>query len=453
MHWRHRKLDATLLSSERYRCSLWIALGAVGLVATGVFGIGTASASASASHTVTVPCAGPGGGALGLIAALKTADANRGGTIALATDCSYTLLDSENPTDGGNGLPVITAPITITGQEGTTIARASLPSSADFRIFNVAKSGTLTLDSVTVLGGRVVTDGGAILVNGGTVDLKSSRISGSTARSGGGVYVDGGTLDVSGGEVDENTASGSGLQGGGGIEVTDKGAVTLRETLIVANTAAYFGGGIRIVGEATVVARSSKVEHNISEGNDGGISDGLGASTGMLTLLDSEVSHNRAFDGGGIGTGEGSTATVKSTELSDNAATASDGIAEGGGIDNGGTLILDHSHVFGNTATGLTADGAGVQNRPSGKIEANDSQITGNSLTGTIADGGGIFNDDDGHVTLTGSTVEHNSAKGTTVAGGGIFANGTTTLTTTRVSGNLPDNCSPPGRVKDCDSN
>jgi hypothetical protein len=86
-------------------------------------------------------------------------------------------------------------------------------------------------------------------------------------------------------------------------------------------------------------------------------------------------------------------------------------------------------------------------------MSANDSEFTGNSATGTIADGGGIFNDDGGRVILTESTVEHHSAKGTTAAGGGIFANGATTLTKTQVSGNLPDNCSPPGRVKDCGSN
>ena len=116
-------------------------------------------------------------------------------------------------------------------------------------------------------------------------------------------------------------------------------------------------------------------------------------------------------------------------------------------------------------------------------MSANDSEFTGNSATGTIADGGGIFNDDGGllpggmlligdddvgvpsfqipgggcddggRVILTESTVEHHSAKGTTAAGGGIFANGATTLTKTQVSGNLPDNCSPPARVKDCGSN
>jgi hypothetical protein len=121
----------------------------------------------------------------------------------------------------------------------------------------------------------------------------------------------------------------------------------IRETQVVSNTAAYFGGGIRTVGGATVVVRSSKVEHNISDGNDGGISDGFGG-TGTLTLIESQVSHNRAFDSGGIGVAQGSAATVRSTQVSDNAAAGTDGIAEGGGIDNGGTLMLDHSHALDN---------------------------------------------------------------------------------------------------------
>jgi hypothetical protein len=452
MHRWNRKLDAPPFSSEWRRSGFWISVGSVGLLATSVFGVGTVSASASPDHAVTVPCAGSGGGAAGLVAAIKTANADRGGTIALAKSCSYTLLGPDNPTDGGNGLPVITAPITIVGQEGTTIARASLPSSADFRVFEVAKGATLTLDSVTVTGGHVDTDGGAMFVNGGTADLKSSTVSNSTARSGGGMYVDGGRLEISGGKIDENTASGSGLQGGGGIGATDGADVTLTGTQVTTNTAAYFGGGIRIVGGATVGVRSSKIAQNVSDGNDGGVSDGFGG-TGALTLIDSQVSQNRAFDSGGIGVAQGSTATVKSTEVSGNAAAGTDGIAEGGGIDNSGTLVLDHGQISDNTATGPTADGAGVQNQPTGKISAIDSQFTGNTANGTIADGGGIFNDDGGRVTLTGSTVEHNTAKGTTVAGGGVFANGTTTLATTRVSDNLPDNCSPPGRVKDCGSN
>ena len=48
---------------------------------------------------------------------------------------------------------------------------------------------------------------------------------------------------------------------------------------------------------------------------------------------------------------------------------------------------------------------------------------------------------------MTGSQVLHNIA----AAGGGIAnQGGTVTLTGTRVAGNTPDNCEPPGTIAGC---
>ena len=428
-------------------CSgLVIGMGSMSLAAGGLW-VGTAAAA----PTVTVPCGGPGGGAAGLVAAVSAADAGGGGTIRLDGGCIYTMVNPDNGTDGGNGLPVITAPVTIVGQGGTSIARSASPATADFRIVEVGPTGALTLNSVAVTGGKTDVDGGGIFVHGGTVHLTASQVSGDTARSGGGVFADAtGSLHLVNSQVNQNTSSGTGLQGGGGIGVTDGSAVSLSESSVVNNTAAYFGGGMLITGGGTVTARSSKIDGNVSEGNDGGIADGLGSSTGNLTLLNSEVNDNRAFDDGGIDTSEGSAATLTSSLVIGNAVVGPEGIAEAGGIGNAGSTSLARSIVAGNTATGSTADGAGVFNRPGGRLTATYSLVIGNTASGTIADGGGIFNDDGAEVALTNTALAANTASGTTAAGGGIFNNGTVTLSASLVVGNQPENCSPPGSVQGC---
>jgi hypothetical protein len=68
--------------------------------------------------------------------------------------------------------------------------------------------------------------------------------------------------------------------------------------------------------------------------------------------------------------------------------------------------------------------------------------VSGNSTSGF---GGGIANQ--GDLKMTGSRVLHNTA----AAGGGIAnLGGTVTLKGTRVAGNIPDNCEPPGTIPGC---
>src|SRR5262249_5010074 len=98
-------------------------LGISILVACSVIAASGAVA-AHASGSGSVPCSGVGGGAAGLVAAVDAANASGGGTINLASGCTYSLTSANNtvPGLGANGLPVITAPITINGGSGATIS-------------------------------------------------------------------------------------------------------------------------------------------------------------------------------------------------------------------------------------------------------------------------------------------------------------------------------------------
>src|SRR6516162_8779553 len=145
-----------------FRIRFAVVAAAVGVVA------GTAwaglVAGPAAAVVVNVPCSGLGGGAPGLIAAINTANGGGGGIINLAPGCTYVLTQVDNSVPGGqggstpNGLPVITSPITLNGSFAT-IERSS---EADaFRILFVTNTGRLTLNNLTITGGRSDHGGGA----------------------------------------------------------------------------------------------------------------------------------------------------------------------------------------------------------------------------------------------------------------------------------------------------
>ncbi len=124
-----------------------------------------------------------------------------------------TAIDNNMPVlfGGPNGLPVITSAITI---RNATITRAS--GSPHFRILQVAAGGNLTLNSVTIGGGRTTCSavscnggfalGGGILTSG-TLTLTNSKVRDNTASCslsstcaarGGGINKIGGTLTTTG---------------------------------------------------------------------------------------------------------------------------------------------------------------------------------------------------------------------------------------------------------------
>src|SRR5438094_7397656 len=88
-----------------------------------------ASTAAGAAASVNVSCSA---GGAGLVAAVNTVNAAGGGSINLASGCTYSLTTANNPAVGGNGLPVVVTPITVNGK-GATIAG----NSSNFRIFMV----------------------------------------------------------------------------------------------------------------------------------------------------------------------------------------------------------------------------------------------------------------------------------------------------------------------------
>jgi predicted outer membrane repeat protein len=171
------------------------------------------------------------------------------------------------------------------------------------------------------------------------------------------------------------------------------------------------------VGDALTVNISGLTisDGSVNNANGGGIDN-----QGTLTVTNSTLSGNSAgYYGGGI-ENDGGTVTVTNSTLSGNSAEL------GGGIYSTGTLTVIASTFSGNSAL----DGGGIENG-GGTLTVTDCTLSGNSAEL----GGGIVNF--GTLTVTDCTLSGNSAgTNTNGSGGGIDNFGTLTVTDCTLSGN-----------------
>lgn len=234
--------------------------------------------------------------------------------IALTPGATYTLTVADNYVDGGNGLPVV-APggLTIIGN-GATVERSTAAGTPPFRLLEVAAGAALTLQNLTLQGGRAwgyeTVAGGGIL-NRGDLTLSGVTIQNNTAEGvtrgflfsqfggpayGGGIYSTG-TLSVTGSVIRNNQAIGGyggkghyiyyGYEGGrvfipggpggdgfgGGVYIAE-GAATFTDSTVTGNAAVAgragnqgaskghgYGGGIYIAPAAAVTLDAFTLTH------------------------------------------------------------------------------------------------------------------------------------------------------------------------------------------------
>src|SRR5262249_33366884 len=152
-------------------------------------------------------------------------------TITLAAGATFMLTAVDNTTDGATGLPVIAATggnLTIVGN-GDVIERSTAKGTPAFRLLDVALGAALTLESVTLQGGRsegawgdpgpggrggAIYSKGSLTLNGVTVRNNIARGFDATGHFsvggsalGGGVF-SGGSLVVTGSTIGNNAALG-----------------------------------------------------------------------------------------------------------------------------------------------------------------------------------------------------------------------------------------------------
>lgn len=303
--------------------------------------------------------------AAALIAAINAANATAApDVIVLTGDIALTAV--HNVTDGANGLPAITTPITLEGG-GYAITGAG-----GFRIFYVAAGGTLTLNTVTLSGGQA-NAGGLGDLGGGVLNL--------------------GTLNVTGSVFNNNVA----VESGGGI--SSAGALTLTNSRFTNNRADGVGGGGGVAmgaGAAGTVLGVTFQGNAAPNGAGGGF---LGAVPGAIVIRDSTFTGNTALNGGGMASVAGGVQPqIVSSTFNGNTATNN-----GGGLNT--DAVLTNSTVSGNTATNNGGGAFGVN-------PVFNSTIFGN----TAAAGGGI---DTGGVVQDSIIVNNTGGDCLNVAGGG----------------------------------
>jgi CSLREA domain-containing protein len=286
--------------------------------------------------------------------------------------------------------------------------------------------------------------------------------------------VDDRVLDIFGAKVvikGVMLAGGSNVESGGGIR--NSGKLTLIASKVRGNSASWMGGGIFNSNKSVLKVVSSIISGNVSNDHGGGLVN----NGGIMALISSRVSYNKAAWGGGIFT-EGGKLTLNASTVSGNIADNDAGgifiknlaavniqngsqitgnkAAWGGGVSSwGSALTIGASTVSGNTAVnggggllihdGGTAiiqnaslvsgnsslNGGGIANWGPSELLVDSSTVSGNWTTGEA--GGGLWNS--GTLTVSGSTVIENSA----ISGGGGLFNwhgGIVTVDISTIAGN-----------------
>ena len=127
--------------------------------------------------------------------------------------------------NNSNALPIITSDITINGHYGT-ISRSSQETTPNFRLFEVAITGTLHLNDVTIRDGGIVTEGGN-LKNLGNTYIQDAIFRFGRAESGGSISNES-NLSISNGRLINN-------YGGCGGGILNTGVLTITNSLVLGN--------------------------------------------------------------------------------------------------------------------------------------------------------------------------------------------------------------------------
>jgi len=227
------------------RCFSWRGMSMICLallVCAGALLIVKKTVARSASTTIHVNSTDGGTGGLecrlrDAISAANTSavvggcDGSTGGPYILELSASTQPPDYEFSVidNNSNGLPIITSDITINGQD-KTISRSNQEGTPNFRLFEVAITGTLHLNEVTVRGGGIVTEGGN-LNNQGNMYIKDAIFQFGRAESGGSINNEG-NLSISHSKIINNYGG-----CGGGIMNEITGVLTVTDSLVLENVA------------------------------------------------------------------------------------------------------------------------------------------------------------------------------------------------------------------------
>jgi hypothetical protein len=287
---------------------------------------------------------------------------------------SYLLNGPNNdpgPFQGANGLPVITTALTLVGTGGqgqTLLARTA--EAPFFRLLEIAPTGTLRLEGVTLMLGTLEPgklQAGGCVRNAGNLILRASTVRECAAWAGGGID-NVGTLVVQQSLIMANTAEFA----CGGLAAI--GPTTIAQGSWLSENRAGLGGGV-CSGAGPLVLRESVVTKNAATESEGG---GLSIA-GPAEISLAYISENRArLQGGGMHLSR-EASTVRQSTIRDNRS----GLNGAGVYVESGTPLLDGVAILNNSAGGFfrgvtTTHGGGLHVNPVGQVRLRESWLLGN---------------------------------------------------------------------------
>ena len=271
----------------------------------------------------------------------------------------------------------------------------------------VQEGGTFKMHDSSAIISCSANKGGAIFVNGATVNITNGTLKGNeAAEAGGAIYAqkqkDGptSTVTISGGTIggtgtgEKNKVTGK-WHFGGGIFVNDDCTLTLDSVRIIGNEA-WRAGGVR-ANRSTVKMTNCTIKNNKTTGDDDSGGGGVYTFMGTLTMTGCTITGNEAATNGGGLNVEGTTTNITNCTFTRNTA------KNGGGIYtiktdsypvvtiSGGT-IGDTDMDSANKATGSDGNGGGIYVGEFCTLRLQDSTDSGVRIIGNqAAKGGGVY--------------------------------------------------------------
>ncbi|MFD4508307.1 right-handed parallel beta-helix repeat-containing protein [Streptomyces sp. NPDC058457] len=222
----------------------------------------------------------------------------------------------------------------------------------------LVNSAALTLNAARVTNNTADFQGGGIFSTNGTVKVNNSTLSSNTAPQGGGLEANGGSFVFNGGTITGNTSN---SYGGGVASLFTTAAFNATR---ITNNTAVIGGGIAVHANTTL--NSSQVTGNTATGSGVLGGGGIYNEGSPLALNLSPVSNNHATGAGSRGGGifntfPGAVATLLNTRVSSNSAADN----AGGIYNTGGTVnLVTLSQVVSNTPNNCVTSSPAIPGCP-----------------------------------------------------------------------------------------
>ncbi len=257
--------------------------------------------------------------------------------------------------------------------------------------------------------------GGAIYITGNVeATISNAEVKGNQSTLGGAIYVSGASVDIEntnilGNESVKTTAGGNGS--GAGLYVSSDAQVNLNTTKIAQNASSNIGGAITVNSNADVTMYDSKLYNNTAAYGAGVYVDG-----GDFVQQSGDIMYNTSTASGcGVFIENGS------YTLNDGNLSFNQGGSNGGAINNKDKVYINGGVIEGNSSTWY---GAGIHSYignsndtevvvTGGTFKNNGKELTINGESATLGAGktygGGAINVNNGKLKITGGTFIGNA--------------------------------------------